>query len=127
MDMESILVPLAVFASLVVIVGLITGLIGRWIVNRTLRAALQTSPDNLAIVVGSLHRRPPMNLEIWGLVGVALGAALAVAGLIGDPASRIALVQAALIPGFIGAVLFGQRWLPRHPATNTAAIETAVE
>ena len=115
MDAESVLIPLAVFVAIVAVVGLITGVIGQWIVNRTVREALRTSPEQLSLVTDKLQQRRPLNLEIWGLVGIALGAALAVGALIGEPETRTALLQASLVPGFIGAALFGQRWLPKRP------------
>lgn len=113
MDANLILIPLAGMAMVVAMLGLIMGAIGQWIVNRTVREALKASPENLAMLADKLHQRRPLNLEVWGLVGIATAAALAVAALIGDPASRTILLQTALLPGFIGAALFGQRWLPR--------------
>jgi hypothetical protein len=112
MDIEGLLVPLGVFAAVVAVFGLVTGLIGHWVTNNTLREALRTSPENVALVANKLQQRRPVNTETWGLLGIALGAALAGAGLIGAPETRVALLQAALLPGFIGGALFGQRWLP---------------
>lgn len=121
MDAEAILIPLAGMALVATLLGLITSLIGHWIANRTLREALKASPENLAMMADKLHRRRPINLEVWGLLGMATGAALAVAALIGAPETRTLLLQASLLPGFIGAALFGQRWLPRPG--NAPAIE----
>ncbi len=114
MDAESVIIPLAVFAAIVAIIGLITGVIGQWIVNRTVREALRVSPEHLALVSDKLERRRQWSPESWGLIGVALGAALAVAALIGAPDDRIALLQGSLIPAFTGLALIGQRWLPKR-------------
>jgi uncharacterized protein YneF (UPF0154 family) len=114
-DAESVLIPLGVFAAFVAIVALFTGLAGLWVVNRTMREALKTNPDSLPLLTGQMQQRRPWNLEIWGLVGMATGAALAVAAAIGAPEARTLLLQTSLLPGFIGAALFGQRWLPRRP------------
>ncbi len=116
MDAESVLIPLAGMALVAGLLALVTNVIGQWIVNRTMREALKSSPENLALIADKLNARRPWNMESWGLIGMATGAALAVAGAIGDPASRTLLVQTALLPGFIGAALFGQRWLPKRDA-----------
>jgi hypothetical protein len=123
MDAEAVLIPLAGMALVVALLGLVTGLIGHWIANRTMREALKASPENLAMMADKLHQRRPLNLETWGLLGMATGAALAVAALIGAPEARTLLLQASLLPGFIGAALFVQRWLPRPG--NAPAIEAS--
>ena len=123
MDAESVLIPLAGMALVAGLLALVTNVIGQWIVNRTMREALKSSPENLALVADKLAARRPWNLENWGLISMAVGAALAVAGLIGDPASRTVLLQTALLPGFVGAALFGQRWLPKR--SDVQAIEHA--
>jgi uncharacterized protein YneF (UPF0154 family) len=121
MDVVAIVVPLAAMALVAALLGLITSLIGHWIANRTLREALKASPENLSMIADKLHQRRPISLEIWGLLGMATGAALAVAALIGAPEMRTLFLQASLLPGFIGAALFGQRWLPKPG--NAPAIE----
>jgi peptidoglycan/LPS O-acetylase OafA/YrhL len=113
MILEDVLIPLGVFLAIVAIVALITAVIGHWISNKTVREALRSSPEHLALVTAKLLQRRRWRPEAWGLMGIALGAALAVAGVIGAPEARIALFQAALIPGFAGLALIGQRWLPR--------------
>jgi uncharacterized protein YneF (UPF0154 family) len=122
MDAEAILIPIAGMVFVAGLVGLVTGLFGQWISNRTLRDALKSNPENLAIMADKLHMRRPWNTELWGLVGMATGAALAVAALIGAPETRTLLLQTSLLPGFIGAALFGQRWLPKPG--NAPAIES---
>ncbi len=123
MEAEELLVALAGMAMVVAMLGLITSLIGHWIANRTVREALKAAPENLGMLADKLHQRRPLNLEIWGLIGMAGAAALAVAALIGAPAARTLLLQLALMPGFIGAALFGQRWLPKPHGAR--AIESA--
>lgn len=121
MDAEAIFIPLAGMAMVVSMLGLVTGLVGQWISNRTLRDALKANPENLALLADRLTQRKPVDLETWGLVGIATGAALAVAALIGAPEARTILLQTSLLPGLVGAALFGQRWL-RRPGAQ-AAIE----
>lgn len=125
MDLESILIPLGAFVAIVAVFGMFTGLIGQWITNRTVREALRSSPENLKLVADKMQRRRQWSPETWGLIGIAIGAAMAVAGLIGDPADRIALLQIALLPGFVGAALLGQRWLPKRQDTNALPDRTA--
>jgi uncharacterized protein YneF (UPF0154 family) len=122
MDVVAIVVSLGGMALVAALLGLITSLIGVWIANRTLREALKASPENLSMIADKLHQRRPISLEIWGLLGMATGAALAVAALIGDPEMRTIFLQASLLPGFIGTALFGQRWL-RKPG-GAPAMET---
>jgi hypothetical protein len=123
MDAEAVLIPLAGMVFVAALVGLVTGVIGQWIAHRTLREALKASPENLAVMADKLSQRRPWNLEIWGLVSMATGTALAVAALIGAPETRTLLLQTALLPVFIGAALFGQRWLPKRG--DVAAIEAS--
>lgn len=122
MDAVEIWIPLAGMALVATLLGLITSLVGHWIANRTMREALKASPENLSMMADKLHQRRPINLEVWGLLGMATGAALAVAALIGAPETRTLLLQTSLLPGFIGAALFGQRWLPKPG--NAPAIES---
>lgn len=124
MDAEAVLIPLAGMAMVVAMLGLVTGMIGNWFINRTVREALKASPENLAMVADKLHQRRPLNLEIWGLLGMWSGAALAVAALIGAPEGRTILLQMSLLPGFVGVAMFGKRWLPepgRHRAIESAS------
>lgn len=123
MTAEDVLIPIAGMLLVLAMLGLVTGVIGHWIAHRTLREALKASPENLALMADKLNQRRPWNLELWGLVSIATGAALAVAALIGAPEARTVLLQTSLLPGFIGAALVGQRWLPKRG--DVPAIEAA--
>ncbi len=116
--LEDTLIPLAVFASIVAVVWLLVAGTVRIMMMRTLRETARTSPDSLPTVAQRLAAPPRgANTDTIGLLGMALGLALAVAALIGGEGERTALLQVALLPGFMGAALFGQRWLPgRTPA-----------
>nr|WP_310524388.1 hypothetical protein [Polymorphobacter sp.] len=113
MDAESLLIPIGLFLAIVAIVALITEVVGLSITNKTVREALKASPEHLALVTDKFQKRRRWSSDAVGLLGIALGAALVVAALIGAPGSRIALLQAALLPAFTGAALMGQRWLPK--------------
>lgn len=113
MLLEDSLIPLAVFASIVGIVWILVAGTVRIMAIRTLRETARTSPASLETIAARLAAPPTgIRSETLGLLGMAMGAALCVAGLIGDAASRTVLIQTALLPGFMGAALFGQRWLP---------------
>ena len=118
MLLEDSLIPLAVFASIVGIIWMLVAGTVRIMTMRTLRETARTSPESLGTVAARLGAPATgVRSETIGLLGMAMGAALAVAGLIGDPVSRTLLIQTALLPGFMGAALFGQRWLPRKSTT----------
>jgi hypothetical protein len=125
MNFDDTVIPLAVFASIVAVVWLIISGIVRIFAMKTLRLTAKDSPDSLALVAERLAVRNAATAEAVGLIGIALGAALAVAGLIGGPETRVALLQAVLLPGFIGAALVARRWIappkvPTLPAPDTA-------
>lgn len=116
--LEDTLIPLAVFASIVAVVWLLVAGTVRIMMMRTLRDTARTSPDSLETVAQRLVAPPSgTRHDTAGLLGVALGAALAIAALIGAPAERTLLLQVALLPGFMGAALLGQRWLPGRTPT----------
>ena len=118
MFLEDSLIPLAVFASIIAITWLLVAGTVRIVMIRTLRDTARTSPESLETVARRLAAPPTgVRSETIGLLGIAFGAALAVAALIGAPAERTLLLQAALLPGFMGAALFGQRWLPSRTPT----------
>jgi hypothetical protein len=111
MSFDDTVIPLAVFASIVAIVWMIMGGIVRIFAMKTLRLTAKDSPECLPLVAERLAVRGATTAEMVGLIGIALGAALAVAGLIGAPETRVALLQAALLPGFIGAALVARGWI----------------
>ena len=114
MEASELMVSLAGLLAITAIFALITGVLRYWMINRTMREALKSQPEQMALVSDKLGMRADFNFDLWGLIGIATGAALAVAGVIGEAAQQTLLLQSALLPGFIGVALIGQRWLPRR-------------
>ena len=125
MSAEEVLIPLAGMALVAVMLGLITGVIGQWISNRTLREALRSNPEQARMIINRMGKQRRLNSDGIGLVAMAGGAALAVAALIGPAADRVAVLQVAVLPGFIGAAVFALRWL--SPRRQGAAPELTAE
>jgi len=122
MGVESIVIPLALFAAIVALVWLLTAMVTQMSMARTLRDAARTSPENLGLIAERLVApRGGSAAEIAGFVGVGTGAALGIAALIGDAAMRTPILQGALLPLFIGGAMLLQGWLMRRRGANTPA------
>jgi hypothetical protein len=126
MNFDDTIVPLAVFGSMVAVVWLIVAGLVKIFTMKTLRDTARSSPESLALVAEKISARSTTAGDTAGLLGIALGVALAVAALIGAPDMRVALLQLALLPGFMGAAQIARRWLlpaVRQPATPTPPAE----
>jgi hypothetical protein len=100
------------FVSLGVLFILLLGfrgffqLVRSWMLNRTIRQAIEKQPEAVPAMLdrlGSADDGWRQDAVGWGLTGA--GFAIAVAAIIGDPRDRIAFIQIALMPLFVGFAL----------------------
>ena len=103
--MVEVLVPLGVLGWMVVMVGMIVRLFSNLSLNRTIREALRSSPESVAILADRLDNRSQWENELIGWVFIAFAVGLVAIGLLqGAPQWRETL-EAAIVPGTAGVVV----------------------
>jgi hypothetical protein len=101
------LVPLGVIGWMVVMVGMIARLFSNISLNRTIREALRTNPESVAILADRLNGREPWENELIGWVFVAFAVGIALIGVIEGQGHWRETLEAAIVPGLAGVVVLG--------------------
>ena len=102
--MFDILIAFGAFAFLGFVVREVTGLIGVWMMHRTIREALKSHPESVPDL--SARLRPAIRehpLFSWALIAVAV--TIAAIALFRDETERMELLQLALVPLVIGMTM----------------------
>lgn len=106
MGMAEVLIPIALFASMTLAVGLITRLIATGMLNRTIREALRSDPGSVPLLAERLEARQPWADAMVGWVFIALALAMALLAVTDeDPNDRMEMLRGAIIPLIVGATV----------------------
>ena len=104
--MAAVLVPIAVFVSMTLVVGLITRLIATGMLNRTIREALRSDPGSVPLLAERLEARQPWGDALLGWVFLALALGMALLGLTDeDPDQRREMLRGAIVPLIVGVTV----------------------
>ena len=105
------LVPIAVFASFVLIVGQLTRLLSNVSLNRTLREALRAHPQSVPLLADRLDARQPWADALIGWIFIAFTVGMVLLSLFETPDERREILQAAIVPLTVGIVVLAfVRW-----------------
>jgi uncharacterized membrane protein len=119
MNLEMVLIPLAVLMTAAVVVSLFTRLIATAFLHRTIREALRADPGSVPLLVEKIDRHPPWGDALLGWIFLAIASAMALLGLTeADGEDRTETLRAAMVPAIVGiaALLyarFSARGVPR--------------
>ena len=120
------LVPLAAFASFVLMMGQITRLLSNIALNRTLRDALREHPDSVPLLAERLNAREPWADALIGWIFLAFAFGMVLLALFEPADDRRDLIQAAIIPAIVGLVALAfVRWAKGDAEARPRPIRTA--
>ena len=119
--MVELLIPLAVFGSLVLVMGQLTRLFSNISLNRTLRDALRSDPASVPLLAERLDARQPWADALTGWIFLAFALGLVVLALFEPANDRRDIFQAALVPAIVGMVVLAfVRWAKPTDETATS-------
>ena len=105
------LVPIALFASLVLVAGQVTRLLSNISLNRSLREALRAHPPSVPLLADKLDSRQPWADALIGWIFLAFAFGLALVALLETGDERREILQAAIVPLTVGLVVLAfVRW-----------------
>ena len=117
--MVELLMPLAVFGSLVLVMGQLTRLLSNISLNRTLRDALRSHPDSVPLLAERLDARQPWADALIGWIFLAFALGLVLLSLFETADDRREIVQVAVVPAIVGLVVLAfVRRAKRDAAAN---------
>lgn len=100
--MTEVLIALGVFAAFVLIVGQVTRLMSDISLNRTMREALRSHPDSVALLAEKLGVRQPAADGLLGWLFIALAVGLVLVALFEPFDERRDMFQLAIVPLVVG-------------------------
>ena len=111
-----ILIPIAAFGFFVMIVDQVRRLIGHWVLNGTIRRALEKDPASVPLLIDKLGSRDPMPIGLPGWVLLVTGVLVGVMNALAEQPDTEGW-QAAAAAGLLGAMLIGfDLWNRRRSA-----------
>ena len=117
MSVEEIVTVVAAFGFMLMIVNQVRRLIGQFVLNRTIRIAMERDPASAPLLIAKLETRNPMPIALPGWFTLGLGLLMALATAISDHSDSDAwYISAALVA--TGAGILGWDWLNRKRSTS---------
>ena len=104
--MLDVILPLGVLTILLLGLRSCLKLIQNWILNRTIRQAMEKRPESLPMLLEKLESTSgSWGQDAIGWASIAAGLAIAAAALLELGSERMMMFQFALLPLFVGASL----------------------
>jgi hypothetical protein len=113
-----LLMPLGVLLILLLALRSCLQFIQNWILNRTLREAIEKRPDTVPLLLEKLESMGgEWRQDATAFALVATGFAILAAALLDEGNDRLVMIQFALLPLFVGAaLLFHHRFIRKRQA-----------
>jgi len=110
-----VLIPFAVFGSLVLVVGQLTRLFSDISLNRTIREALRSDPASVPLLADRLGERQPWADALIGWIFIAFAVGIVLVSLFEAGEDRRDMLQAAAVPLIVGVVVLAYvAWAKRE-------------
>jgi len=114
-----IFIPITVFFTLAVIVGLITRLIATGMHHRTIREAMRSDPGSVPLLVDRLDARQPWADSLLGWIFIALTVAIVLLAITdSDPVDRREMLRAGIIPLIVGITVLAFTYLGKRRSAD---------